>query len=106
MGFATLNPSYANGENYPVVRSNNCRISVVILPRGDIISYMMVKWFASGISSYVTGKPYRARWPAKSAVCLRNSGSSALPTTSDSGFVGAQFLVEVGVTDRLEIEDA
>ena len=49
---------------------------------------MMVKWFASGISSYVTGNPYRARWPAKSAVCLRNSGSSALPTTSDSGFDG------------------
>jgi hypothetical protein len=30
----------------------------VILPFGDIISYMMVKWFASGISSYVTGNPY------------------------------------------------
>ena len=39
------------------VRSNNCRISVVMRPPGAAISFMMVKWSAPGISSYVTGKP-------------------------------------------------
>ena len=30
---------------------HSCRISAVILPFGDIISFMMVKWSAPGISS-------------------------------------------------------
>ena len=64
-----------------------------------------------------------ARWPAKSAVCLRSSGSSALPTTSDSGFIAPpacvigelrcdiglvelELDVEIAVADRLEIVDA
>jgi hypothetical protein len=38
------------GARY-AVRSNNCRIKVVILPLDDSIWFMMLKWSAPGISS-------------------------------------------------------
>ena len=38
-------------RSYSAVRSNSCRISVVIRPTGEAISVMIEKWSAPAISS-------------------------------------------------------
>ena len=117
---ATALPENHRRPAVAATRSTSCCVSA---PSGRAISSRIEKWWWPGSSVNVTGKPRAFAAEANSADCRLNSGSSPPPTTTRSGgllsdsvleraqgrdLVRAQrqLLVEITQRDRLEIEDA